>query len=98
MTQIQNMPNYAKDYNYIVATNVKGTYWFWGAYNDRDRANEVALEEGGRVFRNEQQKRGRRAVLDPQLRTARFQHYLNFTVFCAQKDRKNNCNFFPKRG
>jgi hypothetical protein len=53
MTQIQNMPNYAKDYDYIVATNVKGTYWFWGAYNDRDRANEVALEEGGRVFRNE---------------------------------------------
>lgn len=49
---INNMPNYAKDYEYIVARRVKGALWFWGAYNDRDIANEVAIEENGIVIRN----------------------------------------------
>ena len=50
---INNMPTYAKDYDYIVVRRVDGQYWFWGAWNDRNRANEVALEIGGITFENE---------------------------------------------
>ena len=61
MMNINNMPRYAENYDYIVARRVDGEYWFWGAWNDRDRANEVALEEGCVVFRNEHQS-GRSAL------------------------------------
>ena len=47
---INNMPEYAKDYKYIVVTNLDGDLWFWGAYNDRNKANEIALSrENGEV-------------------------------------------------
>lgn len=47
--KVQNVASYAKDYKYIVAMSVDGELWFWGAWNDRDKANEVALELGNGV-------------------------------------------------
>jgi hypothetical protein len=49
---IKNMP---KDTNekFIVVREVNGEYWFWGAWNDRKRANEVALEIRGVVLVND---------------------------------------------
>lgn len=46
---IYNMPDYAKGYKYIVARRVDGDLWFWGAWNDRNTANAVALDIGGEV-------------------------------------------------
>jgi len=47
---INNIPAYANSYKYIVARRIDGELWFWGAWNDRGEANEVALEIGGEVI------------------------------------------------
>ena len=52
-TKINNMPEYAATKKYIVVRRVNGELWFWGAWNDRDAANEAALEIGGITLRNE---------------------------------------------
>lgn len=52
-TEINNMPEYATTKKYIVVRRVNGELWFWGAWNDRDAANEAALEIGGITLRNE---------------------------------------------
>lgn len=44
MMAIQNVTEYAKNYKYIVARRVDGELWFWGAWNDRNKANDVAEE------------------------------------------------------
>lgn len=49
---VNNMPTYAKEYNYIVARECDGEYWFYGAYETADRANRVAVEVGGVVVDN----------------------------------------------
>lgn len=49
MNEINNLPIYAKGYNYIVARDVDGELWFWGAWDDRNKANEAALELGNGV-------------------------------------------------
>lgn len=49
MSEIKNIPDYASEYPYIVAHEIEGELWFWGAYDDRDRANEVAEKIGGVV-------------------------------------------------
>ena len=49
---INNLPTYANEYKYIVAHRVDGELWFWGAWDDRNKANEVALEIGGEVVIN----------------------------------------------
>lgn len=49
---INNMPKDTTE-KYIVARRVDGDLWFWGAWNDRNRANEVAMEIGGEVIINE---------------------------------------------
>ena len=49
---INNMPKNTEE-KYIVARRVDGDLWFWGAWNDRNRANEVAMEIGGEVIVNE---------------------------------------------
>lgn len=46
MMTIQNVAEYAKNYKYIVARRVDGELYFWGAWNDRNKANEVAIELG----------------------------------------------------
>ena len=50
---INNLPTYANEYKYIVVRRVDGELWFWGAWNDRNKANEVALEIFGEVVTNE---------------------------------------------
>ena len=50
---INNLPTYANEYKYIVARRVDEELWFWGAWNDRNKANEVALEIGGEVVTNQ---------------------------------------------
>ena len=50
---INNLPAYANEYKYIVARRVDGELWFWGAQNDRNKANEVAIEIDGEVVTNE---------------------------------------------
>lgn len=50
---INNLPTYANEYPYIVARRVDGELWFWGAYDNRNEANRIALEIGGEVVTNE---------------------------------------------
>lgn len=49
---VNNVPEYANHYEWWVANRVDGELWFWGAWSDRDRANEVALELGAVVVHN----------------------------------------------
>ena len=51
--KINNLPQYATERKYIVVRKVDGEYWFYGAWDDRHTANEVALEEGGITLCNE---------------------------------------------
>ena len=54
MMTIQNVPEYAKNYKYIVARRVDGELYFWGAWNDKDKANNISHELGdGIVIINE---------------------------------------------
>lgn len=56
MNQINNMPTYATDYSFIVATRVDDTLWFYGAYHDMAKANKVALEIGSAVVVSNEKK------------------------------------------
>lgn len=48
---INNLPTYAENYKYIIATQDENfDYWFYGAWNDGNKANEVAMEINGSVF------------------------------------------------
>ena len=47
---IRNLPTTADNYKYIIVREVEGEYWYFGADNDENRANEVALEVGGIVL------------------------------------------------
>lgn len=49
MENINNFPEYAKEYKYIVVQRIDGELWFWGAWDDRNKANEAALELGNGV-------------------------------------------------
>ena len=54
MTTIQNVPEYAKNYKYIVARQIDGKLYFWGAWNDKDKANNISHElRDGIVIVNE---------------------------------------------
>lgn len=48
--KINNMPDYANESNYVVATLVDGELWFWGAYDDYDKAQEAVQETGDRLI------------------------------------------------
>lgn len=50
--KINNEPAYAKDYEFIVARKVDDEYWFWGAYSNGFKAEQVAIEIGGIIFHN----------------------------------------------
>ena len=52
MTAINNLPKYATEYKYIVARNIEGEWWFFGAYNDGFKAERAAIECDGEIFRN----------------------------------------------
>lgn len=51
-TIINNLPRYAAEYDYIVASVVDGDLWFYGAWNDESRAYEVARSINGTVVKN----------------------------------------------
>lgn len=52
MDRIKNCPNYAKDYEFVVVRKVDDEYWFYGAYADGFKAEQVCLEIGGVIFHN----------------------------------------------
>lgn len=59
---IHNKPDYADDYEFVVARECDGEYWFWGAYENGFKADKAASEIGGVVFhdvRIQGKKRGR---------------------------------------
>ena len=41
MTKINNLPTYATEYRYIVARAIDGAFWFYGAYNDGEKAERA---------------------------------------------------------
>lgn len=56
--KINNLPDNYKNYAYVVARKVDGDLWFWGCYNDRNRANEAALEMDGETWEPVNVERG----------------------------------------
>lgn len=50
IANIKNMPDYASEFPYIVAREVEGELWFWGVYEDGERADEVAEQINGIVL------------------------------------------------
>ena len=51
-TIVKNLSSYAINYKYIVASDVDGDLWFYGAWNDENRAYEVARNIRGIVVKN----------------------------------------------
>ena len=49
---INNKPEYADDYEFIVARECDNEFWFWGAYENGWIADKAASEIGGVVFHN----------------------------------------------
>lgn len=50
--KINNLPEYANHYEFIVAHEFDGEWWFWGAFRDGFRAYAAAEEIDGVVFHN----------------------------------------------
>ena len=49
MDEIKNIPSYAHEYRYIVYRVVDGIGWFYGAYNELDRALMTAGGINGKI-------------------------------------------------
>ena len=47
--KINNMPEHAADYKYVVATLVNGELWFYEAYNEYEKAKCASEEADGRL-------------------------------------------------
>ena len=52
MLNILNAPAYADDYEFVVVRELDGALWFWGAFEDGFKAEQVALEVGGLIVHN----------------------------------------------
>ena len=50
--KINNEPDYAKNYEFVVVRKVDDEYWFYGAYTDGFKAERVAIAIDGVVFHN----------------------------------------------
>lgn len=50
--KINNMPEYANHYEFMVIRNVDDQLWFYGAYSDGFKAAEVAHEIDGLIVHN----------------------------------------------
>lgn len=50
--KIMNMPEYANHYEFVVAREIDGELWFWGAYADGFKADQVAHDVAGVVIHN----------------------------------------------
>lgn len=49
---INNLPDYAINYNYIVASVLDGDLWFYGAWDNEDKAYDMARIINGAVIKN----------------------------------------------
>jgi len=45
--KVNNTPAYAVNYEWIVAREIANEFWFYGAYNESERASQVANEING---------------------------------------------------
>jgi len=52
MYRINNCPDYAKDYEFIVVRVVDSELWFYGAYENGFEAERVCLRVGGMICHN----------------------------------------------
>lgn len=53
--KISNLPiEYKK---YVVARYYGGSYWYWGSYDDPEKAYFTAEDVGGQVFRSDDVQR-----------------------------------------
>ena len=50
--KINNKPDYADDYEFIVATRWKDQWWFYGAYTNGFYADRAASMVDGVIFHN----------------------------------------------
>ena len=57
MSTVKNLPEYANEYKYIVARQIDGDLWFWGAWNNMKKAINAAEEIGGKVVIKKKKKR-----------------------------------------
>lgn len=48
--KINNVSENAKQYPWMVVRMVEGEYWYYGVWNDVDKAAKAAAEEGGIVI------------------------------------------------
>lgn len=51
--KINNIPRYSIDYKFFVVREIDDEYWFYGAYDNRNRANDVAMQIDGIVIEND---------------------------------------------
>lgn len=54
MAVIKNVSGYGAGCKYLVAREVDGAWWFWGAWDEFDKAHDAAVEVGGQVFPTEE--------------------------------------------
>ncbi len=52
--KVNNVPEYATNYAFIVTRLVDGYLWFWGAYDTPERAMEAAESIDGLIVINEE--------------------------------------------
>ena len=50
---VENVGLYAKDKEFIVYRTVKGVHYFWGAWDELDKALDAAADIGGYIVTNE---------------------------------------------
>ena len=50
--EFATFPEYATHYEFVVAREADGFLWFYGAYADGFKAEQVAVEVGGVVVHN----------------------------------------------
>lgn len=48
--KVYNVPEWSKKHPYIVVNVIDGTRWYWGTFDDLNRATEVARELKGEVL------------------------------------------------
>ena len=53
IVNVNNLPAYVEQYDWLVARAVDGVLWFWSAYNDEQTARISAREVDGIVVKIE---------------------------------------------
>ncbi len=51
--KVNNVAKYAESKRYIVARSLDGELWFWGAWDDEEKAKQAAAEIDGVVVSTE---------------------------------------------